>query len=446
MKVLPLRVRTDNIVMRKIFHTCFVLLAATLMLLTLRSLSSPNNFDKNWQLMVLSDVHLLAPELIGNTSSHRFDNSQKLLAQSQEILDSVSARVMRIRPNVIFITGDLTKDGELASHRLLVGRYLSVWRQAGIKIYVIPGNHDINNPLATSYANGRAERTATISPHDFAALYGAYGYGDAIARDAASLSYVAQLRPGLRLLALDACRYDDNDFKTNTNVTGGRLKPQTVEFIKRQVAAAKADGDKVIAMIHHGVVPHFSMEKELFPQFLVKDNDRVAELLQQMGIKVVFTGHFHAEDAASQGTLTDVETGSTVSYPTPFRLISVKSDTMNIATNYIKHIASLEKKGRTVDGKTTSFVFHAATKMVKAKLPAHTPHYLTNAIGQELGEAYLCHLHGDEHPSKAWQDRMEKSVQTLSKTSPKMASKVKHIATSLTTDSKSPDNRLRIVF
>ncbi|MDD6552385.1 MAG: metallophosphoesterase [Prevotellaceae bacterium] len=95
---------------------------------------------KPWKLAVLSDVHLMSPQLLvedGSAFQAYLDGDRKLLKESPEILDSITARVLKERPQVVFICGDLTKDGELVSHELLRNRYLSRFLKAGIKVYVV---------------------------------------------------------------------------------------------------------------------------------------------------------------------------------------------------------------------------------------------------------------------------------------------------------------------
>ncbi|MFQ8842968.1 MAG: metallophosphoesterase family protein [Clostridium fessum] len=47
-------------------------------------------------------------------------------------------------PDLLILSGDLTLDGEKASHEELA-ELLEGLSEAGIEVAVIPGNHDINN-------------------------------------------------------------------------------------------------------------------------------------------------------------------------------------------------------------------------------------------------------------------------------------------------------------
>ncbi|MFW5480853.1 MAG: metallophosphoesterase family protein, partial [Prevotella sp.] len=171
--------------------------------------------NSEWKMCVVSDVHLMAPELLksdGKAFQDYLSSDRKLLGESVEIMDSITNRLLAEHPKVLLVTGDLTKDGERVSHQYLVDHFLSKLRRSGVRVFVVPGNHDVNNPHAVVFDGDKTRRTTTVSPSDFASIYADYGYGQALARDAVSLSYVAQLAPGLRLIAIDACKYEENDF------------------------------------------------------------------------------------------------------------------------------------------------------------------------------------------------------------------------------------------
>ena len=283
--------------------------------------------------------------LMGRAQGNSVSSDRKLLGESVEIMDSITNRLLAEHPKVVLVTGDLTKDGERVSHQYLVDHFLSKLRRSGVRVFVIPGNHDVNNPHAVVFDGDKTRRTTTVSPSEFASIYADYGYGQALARDAASLSYVAQLAPGLRLIAIDACKYEENDFDKNICVTGGRIKPATQRFIREQADAAKKAGCKVVVMMHHGVVPHFSAQPVVLPEYLVDDYPAVGRMLRDCGADVVFTGHFHSQDIARDSTVTDVETGSLVSYPHPYRVIEVSGDKMSVTTHNLRSIKSLAAQG-----------------------------------------------------------------------------------------------------
>ena len=74
-------------------------------------------------IVVMSDPHLLSPELItrsGKAIDNCHDSDMRMIKQSDEIMKALVAQVKTIKPRLLLITGDITKDGELLSHKRMV--------------------------------------------------------------------------------------------------------------------------------------------------------------------------------------------------------------------------------------------------------------------------------------------------------------------------------------
>lgn len=403
------------------------------------------------RMAVISDVHLMAPSLLvkdGKAFQTYIDNDRKMLQESPELLDSVSRRIIAFCPQVVLIMGDLTKDGEKISHELLINSYLAPLKAQGIRVFVIPGNHDVNNPHAKIYDGDSIRRTTTVSPKDFAQLYLDYGYGEALAQDRYSLSYVAQLDERTRLIAVDACRYEDNDFDNDICVTAGRIKPQTMSFIKREAEKAHKQGMQVMMMMHHGIVSHFDWQDKIMKEYLVSHWKREARQLAGMGIKVCFTGHFHAQDISQKYGLTDIETGSTVSYPHPYRLIEVNPDkgTLQIQSEHVTALTSMQHSPETLQQKSERFATSALKSVMENMVPPKVPAEVKTECAQVLGEAYAMHLAGDEDPSTDFRIRLKKAVRHLRHYSWKWAFIMGKIGRHLSTDTGVADNSTCISY
>jgi 3',5'-cyclic AMP phosphodiesterase CpdA len=304
---------------------------------------------KSTDFAVLSDVHLHDDAALGASGPY-FEaylmQDRKMIAQSQEILDSALADLAAAPLDFVLISGDLTKDGERKNHELMANKLAALQRQhRDLRIFVIPGNHDIYNPGAVSYLTSPPTPVDQVSPADFKRIYAAYGYGDALSQDPASLSYLAEPRPGIWLLAIDSCDYADNH-ALGVSVTSGRLLPATQAWILARLQEAARRHKTVIAMMHHGVIEHFLGESLSFPEYLLTGYVAAGKALADAGLRLVFTGHFHANDAvvADYGTsrLYDVETGSLVTSPSPYRLVhlDVPTATYDITTRHVTSIAS----------------------------------------------------------------------------------------------------------
>lgn len=311
--------------------------------------------DTNINMMVISDIHLLAPELhdAGVAAQHLASSDMKLVLQSDQIMSQMADEIIAQKPQMLLITGDLTFNGERASHERLI-YHLQKLVKAGIKVLVIPGNHDINNPNARSYKGVKPQDTSTINREEFAALYRDFGYGEGSDRDPNSLSYVCEPVSGLMLLCLDTNRDEENRLKlrgdsVNSYHNDGRLKESTMKWMSRQLEQARTSGKRVVALMHHHLVEHIDGEALVLSNYIVSNHEQVAEALVKGGVKVVFTGHLHITDAATMGGITDVATGSASTYPLPMRAVTIDGSlsSMNINTRFFDKLDSqLLEQGR----------------------------------------------------------------------------------------------------
>jgi DNA repair exonuclease SbcCD nuclease subunit len=301
---------------------------------------------------VFSDAHLYDAGLgtDGAAFQEYMDRDRKLLPESREILAGALQRVEDLGVDFLLVTGDLTKDGEKQNH-LLMAQQLAALSRKGIKVYVVPGNHDIWNPDAMSFSATSMTRVPNISPAEFAAIYRESGYGDALFRDPASLSYVAEPAPGLWLLAVDSASYGTNKGK-GTPVTGGGFTQERVMWIETMLAEALRKGKAVIVMMHHGVVEHFPGQAKYYGDYLVNGWPEVSDMFAAWGARFVFTGHYHAQDVTLKRTgarkfLYDIETGSLVSYPNPVRLVTIDQAKQRLAISslFIKELPSFAARG-----------------------------------------------------------------------------------------------------
>jgi 3',5'-cyclic AMP phosphodiesterase CpdA len=291
---------------------------------------------------VLSDPHLYDTSISepGMAFDSNLVKGSKLFVESARILEAAGAAIIAEKPAFLLVCGDLTKDGERASHELVV-RELERLRLAGVPAYVVPGNHDILNPRAARYSGGSTAEVPSVSPAEFASLYGHFGYGSAIQRDPDSLSYVVEAAPGLWLLALDSCRHQDN---RDSPVAGGRLLPSTSRWARGVLADGRRRGVRVIAMLHHAIMEQFRGQKTWMSDYVIDDHDAVARLLADGGVTLAFTGHTHAQNIARRsfpapggGTfIYDVGTGATVSWPSPWRLIEIDAaGSMRVSSRFV---------------------------------------------------------------------------------------------------------------
>jgi len=359
--------------------------------------------QKTVKIAVLSDLHYMEPSLLkadGSAFQMYLMQDPKLLAESGAILQQLISKLLAEKPDLVLISGDLTKDGELISHQSLI-KQLKVLEEKHIKVLVVPGNHDINNPDAKQFDGDNALPVPSITAENFELLYGKYGYQNAIARDPNSLSYVSEPVNDLRILALDANEYYNNT--PDYCVVAGNIKNSTMEWAKEQLADAKIKGKTVIGMMHHGLVEHFMGESVIFSDYLVDNWDVKADELMQTGLKVIFTGHFHANDAIEHTkgdlSLVDIETGSPVIYDSPYRIMKLTDNKLYIRTNHIDRIFYPGLNGIAFHNYEKTFSFNGFEFQAKYMLmnpPYYVPEEIATQIAPVFAEAMLAHFVGDE--------------------------------------------------
>lgn len=331
-----------------------LLLAVVLVLtLTVPALAAEKPQDMNLRIAVMSDLHYLSPDMIADTEDfeHAFNSDRKLLKESSSVLREMLERVRADKPDILLVSGDLTKDGEQECHAALAKQLQQLQQDIpGLKIYVINGNHDIRNYNAKNFntPDGKAVPATRTHPEDFKRIYD-FVYSDptviatftpAAGNEAGGLSYVARPVEGLTIVAMDTCRYSKENTSNGTDEheTSGAISADLEKWVIEQTAAAKARGDLVIGLEHHGLVPHFDVEPTILPMYLVNGYERIAQEYADAGMSAVFTGHMHAVDIAAMttkagNTFYDIETGSALTYPCPIRFVDLRRSTVGGETN-----------------------------------------------------------------------------------------------------------------
>lgn len=331
-----------------------LLLAVVLVFtLTVPALAAEKPQDMNLRIAVMSDLHYLSPDMIADTEDfeHAFNSDRKLLKESSSVLHEMLERVRADKPDILLVSGDLTKDGEQECHAALAKQLQQLQQDVpGLKIYVINGNHDIRNYNAKNFntADGKAVPATRTEPEDFKRIYD-FVYSDptvlatftpAEGNKAGGLSYVARPVEGLTVIAMDTCRYssDNTSNGDDEHETSGAISADLEKWVIEQTAAAKARGDLVIGLEHHGLVPHFDVQPTILPMYLVNGYERIAQEYADAGMSVVFTGHMHAVDIAAMttkagNTFYDIETGSALTYPCPVRFVDLRRSTVGGETN-----------------------------------------------------------------------------------------------------------------
>ncbi len=296
------------------------------------------------KIAVVSDIHYFDPLLLKNDAENGeafqtyLQTDPKLIQFSKPIFTQVLSELQSERPDILLIPGDLSKDGEKIDH-LAMAKILQDVAKEGIKVYVIPGNHDVNNPRAVGYDGDDEFATPTVAAAEFASIYEDFGYKKAKERDPNSLSYLCEPFSKLWILGIDDCKYDENVSKAEVS---GRIKPETMTWIQEKLKKAKKDKITVFAMMHHGIVEHYQNQEALDKGYVTDDWTEMSKELMAAGVQVIFTGHYHANDITmtsdDENVLYDVETGSLVTAPSPYRIVTLLDDKLTVSSRKITSI------------------------------------------------------------------------------------------------------------
>ncbi len=309
---------------------------------------------------ILSDTHYFAESAMGETAEDKqefvdmmlLNNSTSGLAPN--LLDAALANLALKAKNgeidFLLMPGDLTRNAEYAAHVEQAEKLAKFEAETGIPVYVINGNHDINNKrsmyydgeeLVTSKNNPDQRDAIDTSPEEFEEIYKDFGfspegdgyyvrYRDVAVNECGSLSYVTDINDTYRLISLDVMMYsaDTTDSGENEQETGGQFSDELLEWAIAETEKAVKDGKTVIGMIHNNLIPHFETHIDVLDQFVLFGWEKAADALAEAGMHYIVTGHTHMQDVATHVTdsgeeIHEIVTSSILSYPNMFRTVTM---------------------------------------------------------------------------------------------------------------------------
>ena len=315
-------------------RACAVLLGILLLLLV--PLAAPAEAEDTLTLFVATDLHYLAPELTDHGPCFEQTITRgdgKVMAYSEELVEAFVAQVIDRRPDALILSGDLTFEGERTSHEALADKLARI-TAAGIPVLALPGNHDLNNTSAARYAGEGYERVDSVTSLEFLDIYRPFGYADAFARDRASLSYMASLSPTLRLLMIDV-----NDSME------GEVDPQTLKWAEEQLAQAKRDGCRVIAVSHQNLLIHSS---RFSYGFTIDNAFALQALYADAPVLCNLSGHIHMQHISrSEEGLWDIATSSLAVSPNQYGVVTLTESGLSYRTETVDVSAWAARQGLT---------------------------------------------------------------------------------------------------
>lgn len=269
------------------------------------------------RLMVVSDLHYLAKELY--QGSELFlralrAGDGKISQYGEELMDALEAEALHQRPDALIVTGDLSFNGEKASHEALAERFARI-EAGGTPVYVIPGNHDINVLSSVAYEENAWRYTKSVTEEEFASIY--RDFMCPAEGEGANLSYHVALSDRLWLALADVAYYQ------GSAQVFGLFTPAHRDWLELVLRDANAAGAQVITCTHHSLVAHTSFSRE---SFLMLNDTVMADLLRSHGAKLNLSGHLHIQHIAASEGLYDAATGAFCMSPHRYALVTAAED------------------------------------------------------------------------------------------------------------------------
>ncbi|CCQ95582.1 conserved exported hypothetical protein [[Clostridium] ultunense Esp] len=272
---------------------------------------------------IATDPHHLSKKTYDNGKAfHWFLNSGdgKLLQYTDEIIDAFTLDIEDSKPNILIIPGDLTCNGEKESHLEMAEKLKNI-KKLGVHVFVVPGNHDIENPWARNYFGDEMIKIDSITKEEFVEIYEPFGFKDAISRDSHSLSYLAAPAEDVWLLMLDSAKYKRNKVRDAPEM-GGEIPSKTFNWIRECANLAKENNAQIIAVMHHSLMDHSEVINE---HYTIENSQEVIDLLLDCDIQIVLSGHIHLQDIKSykrdNKNIYDIATSCLIAYPNQYGVL-----------------------------------------------------------------------------------------------------------------------------
>lgn len=415
---------------------CKFLIVIFYITISLSCLISGHN-KEDLKIFIISDLHYFDPSLGSESELLQREESIsiKMFKESQKILEETIEIILKEDADIILIPGDLTKDGEKKSNEI-VSQYLSEIEKKGKRVFVIPGNHDINNSGSFSYSDIEGKmKTSNTSLEDFKAIYKDFGYEEALYKDSNSLSYIAALNEKTWLLSLAPIK--------SKKIMGEFTLP-TLNWLKSKLIEAKNKNITIFAMIHQSILEHYPDISKIRYGRLIKDREKLVALLMDHNIKVIFTGHIHANDIEvyknDKNFFIDISTGSIIIKPCSYRLVNYKEK---------NNVLFIETKNINFKYLDTDFQGYA-NEFINKQFPMEAKEYLIKMGLNDLSidkilpllvKTYIAFFHGNESINK--DEDIMNSIYNLSMDDDKMHVFLAKTLSGIWND-KTPDRDVKI--
>ena len=341
--------------------------------------------NEELKISVASDIHIGLKEKISDYfNDGSMSNKGSLLALQDEataIFDSFLKESAASGVKYVLLPGDLTSSGKPEEFEFLSACLKKFEAETGIRVLVTPGNHDY---FFSKNDGVKAFREA----------FSDFGFSEAFAIDEKTNSYAIDLEGGYTLLSIDSTLPGEGE---------DGITEELLSWVEAQAKAATERGRKLIAMMHHPLLPQFSTQEKFFKGYVVKDWKNISSKFADLGIKYVFTGHKHSADIAVKTSdlgnkIFNIGIPSLLITPLAYRIVTFSDEKVSVREKNITEI------------KDTSLLLKGYNDEAFEKVSKHTGAYadeffdisFKNIIEKNLTAEKLSKLTGkDDEDTKA---------------------------------------------
>ncbi|MDO4484370.1 MAG: metallophosphoesterase [Clostridia bacterium] len=238
--------------------------------------------------------------------------------------------VSALHPDAVVLTGDLTFSGAASTHKALAEKLAALTRQ-GIRVFVLPGNHDLYNQYAMSFTETEAIPVPSVSSEEFRSIYHGCGYDAAISCDSDSLSYAAMLDDATMLLTID----------TNKENAECMVSDTTLAWMEAQLQYAKSNGFAVIAAFHQNIMQHSIFNTG----YLIYQHRTIKELFAKYDVALALSGHLHMQHIKQGQGVTEIATSALSVWPCEYGIITANHGQLNYGTHRLDVAARAARLG-----------------------------------------------------------------------------------------------------
>lgn len=311
-----------------------LLLGITIIYFTTKKNDQPETLftKENIEFWVLSDPHYFDKSLTDSGEAYtkiKQTAAGKELDYQAESWQALIDKAIEQKPDMLIVTGDLTLNGEKVSAEKLA-ELLKQLSDQGINVFVIPGNHDVNDGWARKFIGDKQEKTEAISIANFKEIFADCGYQGATNYDPNSLSYSVAVNQTYDFLFLDSNIYTEDGHQLTRPTTGGAISGRTMNWAKKQLEKSRQEKKKTLIFMHHNLYPHNEM---LSNGFVLANADEFKQVLADYQVQFVFSGHIHAQDIMTETideqSITEIVSSSFAIAPQSYGVVHLTNSTFD---------------------------------------------------------------------------------------------------------------------